>query len=200
MNTRKGAALVMALVVALVGSIIMGIIFNVTFRQAWFAPRETAIFVDHTTMVDLIQAEMARIIQTNDQSPDGNIVLFSNTLAGMRANPTAPGNANSINNLQQLAVDSDVFNNFFERSVAIADGVGQHLTAQITVFDIAFNPDWLDMGVGGIMDDPDELPPPSFFVPNPANVFGAYMIRVELLDNDGNRMRMAEKAFVQTLN
>jgi len=182
----------MALVVVIVGSTIIGIIFNITFRNAWFAPREAAVFVDHTAVLDLMQAEMAGIIQTNEAA--GEIVLVSTQLVENRANSANPPHTD-ISALATLAIDG----NNFRREVLIADGVGRRLRAEVSVFDMAFDLAWLNMGAIIANADP-ELPPPSFFVEDPIDPFGAYLIRVVLFDTDGNRVRMAEKAFVQTLS
>jgi len=190
-KSRKGSALVMALVIMVVGSAIMAIIFNISFRHAWLAPRETAVFVDHTVVLDLVQSEMARIIQTNEVAD--NIVLVSQQLAANRANLANPPNDN-IAVLANLAIDGDNF----RRVVNISDGVGRPLRAQVSVFDMSFELNWLNMDAIMANADP-ELPPPSFFVESPINRFGAYMIRVVLFDAAGNRLRMAEKAFIQTL-
>ena len=191
-SSREGSALVMALVVVIVGSTIIGIIFNITFRHAWFAPREAAVFVDHTAVLDLMQAEMAGIIQTNEAA--GEIVLVSTQLVENRANSANPPHTD-ISALATLAIDG----NNFRREVLIADGVGRRLRAEVSVFDMAFDLAWLNMGAIIANADP-ELPPPSFFVEDPIDPFGAYLIRVVLFDTDGNRVRMAEKAFVQTLS
>ena len=64
-KSRKGDALIIALVVVLVGGIIIALSFDIVFRYAWFSLTERAGYVDHTTMLDVVQTAKANICQSN---------------------------------------------------------------------------------------------------------------------------------------
>jgi len=216
-KSRQGSALVMALVVVLVGSGLTAIIFNIAFRYAWVGTAERAGFIDHTTVLDCVQKEIAKILQTNMDAPN-NIVVRSEAVWQNRQ-AAADGQAlpNSPLSVNDLIISREQFD--------VSDGVGRR-NVRVTVLDMTFNPAWLDWGAmtaadlqmlppafrllggstGGWGEDGNMEAPWSDHNPNdppdaPLNpgIFGAYLVRVELFNTAGGIVRMAEEAFVQTM-
>jgi len=219
-KSRNGSALIMALVVVMVGSSIVAIIFNVAFRHAWVGVAERAGFVDHTTVYGFVQRESARILQTNID--EGEVAVRSeyvwNNRSALADGQPLPHPVLSLNDL--IVTGPTEFN--------VTDGVGRD-RVRVTVFDMSFDPAWLDWG-SMTAADLNRLPPafrmlvgggfgwgedgnfdapwsnPNDTEPNDPplalGMFGSYLIRVELFDSTGpNAMpiRVAEEAFFQVI-
>jgi len=221
-KSRKGAALIMALVVVLAGGGIIAITFNMVFRHAWFSPAERAVFVDHTTVLDAVQAERAFITQANltngvTMSAPG-LTVGGNSLQSEWPTPpfnTPPFIAPPNLNVADLIVHSRNIPN-------VGSGVGRG-QMEVTVYDVFFSPAWMS---DAALRDP-ALPSVYNMLPGGTGAFmtrdgwhtaagsgsadggiigsldvdryGAYLIRVELFDHRGRLVRRAEESFVQVL-
>jgi hypothetical protein len=201
--------LVLALGVMLVGSLLTALIYEITFHYAWFRQPQKAMYVNHTTVLDAIQAMKGFIIETN--SADNRAMHV----------PNLDFNSTDITNVSvlrfsnpELKIDTDV-----------RSGVGaQRLT--VDVYDLYYNPANLNDSVWNDPDQVKELPPPfnltasfemegvgddggeghnadvsdllgSDVVFNPQK-YGAYLIRARLFDSS-RLVRAAEEVFIQVL-
>ena len=228
-KSRKGGALVMALVVILVGSSMIGIIFNVVFRQAWFAPHERAGFIDHTTVFDALQTARNSILETNLANEETTAAPITtanwNNPPAANAPNIVPGAL--IANQQCLVIFREefavadgsgrglvrvtVFDMFYDPAWLNwndPDFDINELPPSILVMAEPgggwgpFDDDGGGGGGGGggsitpgTPQNPG-APPDNIIDPE---LFGAYLVRVELFDQQNRIVRVAEEAFFQLL-
>ena len=229
MRKRKGIALVAALFITLLASSLIAATLTLVDRFNRDALQHTIMFVDHTTVIGLAQAEKARIVETNIDvgttmsAPD--LEIFQNTWPA-----TIPA-ADLLTSPDQFIIPNE--NNDLRRRIIVREGAGLQ-TAFVTVFDMYFDRSWiapaalrefhtafppiLDMSGGEAVDPWEQDEPPTTSGVSqadtppgrgriPAQFYGSYLIRVELFPGDLNERppahvrpaRMVEEAFVQIL-
>ena len=157
-KSRRGMALIMAMVVVLVGGAIIAITFDIVFRHAWLAQEEKVGFVDHTTMIDAVQSEKARIVQANiiqrstpdPGDPDKYLpMLHAEGLEELQERwprfPPAPPPLTSLEDFRLYEVEP----------IILGGGIGGAGRQRVTVdiYDMFFDPAWVDYDALS----PDEL-------------------------------------------
>jgi hypothetical protein len=160
LHRRKGVALVLALAVTLIGSVLAAMIYEMTFNYFWFRQPQKELYVNHTTVLDAIQAMKGYIIQTNSEDQKAMHVPdldFEST------------DITSVNLLRfsdpELKVDTSV-----------KSGVGaQRLTLE--VYDLYYNPAKLNSSLWSDPVQMKELPPPF-------NLTASYELE-DMIDDDG---------------
>jgi len=221
-KSRKGAALIMALVVVLLGGALVALILNTTLQHSMFSTAGRASFVDHTTVLHHIQTERARILETNIAAMAVEVRSTNPALFALQSNwrtDFAPGTEPELG-LDVLRISQE--------TRPVGDGVGRD-EVRVSVYDLFFDPSWLDIAnmsadelrrlppaisVFGEADGPwIENHPGSGIVapdaggtdvvhmPPQRELFGVYLVRVELFERlpNGNLelVRLAEEAFAQ---
>ena len=224
-KSRKGAAMIMALFITLLASSLIAATLTLVDRFNRSTLQQTVIFVDHTTVMGFAQAEKARIVQTN---LNNGRAMHARPLTYHQDGWRTPAQLNRpplvLNELiipfPDHTVSADNTNR--HRRIAVSDGVGLQ-TVFITVFDMFFDPDWID--VDALRADPRGFPPvldisaesiwDEIVMENAPDeeirgrmhpdLYGSYLVRVELFNGDYNQRperrpdRMIEEAFVQIL-
>jgi hypothetical protein len=207
--------LVLALVVVLVGGTIVGLTFEFVYSFFWISTEQREIYVDHTTVLSVVQSKIAQIIA-------------SNKAAGKTMHVPALGYDSGALPTDNSLVLSDLrFGSPWSETTEMSSGAGPQ-RVETEVFDMHFMADWVDYDV--LRDNPDEMKAfPSVFnmvgdvgsggygevgdhtapgassgsVGDPdaldPDSYGAYLIRVRLYDYQGKLIRTAEEAFVQIL-
>jgi hypothetical protein len=211
---RKGVALVLALVVVLVGGGVIALTFDIVSRYGCFSVSQRRIYVDHTTVLDLIQATKGWILANNvDNGKTMHAPGFNYAAAA-----AAPIKG-SITHLNDLRFTDAVLS----RDVTLSSGVGRQ-RAVVQVYDMLFNPEDVNEIV---LEDPVQMQdfPPVYKLKVRDDIveaegehrapgtgtrdagidldpdrYGAYLIRVRLYDNAGKLLRTVEEAFVQVFS
>jgi hypothetical protein len=212
LRKRKGAALIMALLVLLVGGGITAVMLEMVHNYAWASVGQRRIYVDHTTVVDMIQTAKGYILSANEKS--------RTAMHAPRFDLSNP--ASRVTHVSDLLFQTPELS----LSRTVRSGVGlQRL--ELSVYDMFFTPDRVDNSVLNDADQVKDLPSVlkisgigsgGGFEPEGENTTsgtgsndsygeheidpkkcGAYLVRVKLYDRDGALLRTAEEAFVQVL-
>ena len=211
-KSRKGVALIMALVVVVVGGALVAVTFDVIMRYAWFSPQEAVAFVDHTVMIDAIQAAKAHIVHTNNTS---GAVMHAQGLRNLHDGWITP---NPLLWLDGLFI--------YSADIPLGGGIGGGGRQRVTlaVYDMLFDPGWISpdalrtqdippifnmvgetMG-GGMTPEGDPTDQSIYYDDRgmggeylDPELYGAYLIRAQLYDHRNVLIRTAEEAFVQIL-
>ncbi|MDR2527562.1 MAG: hypothetical protein LBD04_00890 [Synergistaceae bacterium] len=220
-RSRRGVALMMALVVVLTGGVLIAITFSLVSGYVGFATEQRGSYVDHTTVLHLIQSTKAYIVSSND--------FRSFDLGVMHA----PGfdysdKSSVVNDVNQLRFPATYDPNLDLVDIPINSGAGRQ-RATVQVYDMFFEADRVKDPLLSNRTQMQELPPvyklkgvgaDSFESDGGTNVgdpssgssdtysegeldpmrYGAYLIRVKLYNHNAtDPVRVAEEAFVQLL-
>jgi len=193
------------------------------FRYTWFSQEDKTGFVDHTMVIDAIQAAKAYIVKTNN---DNAKMMHAAKLEPHQKDWTPPLEKFVLNDLR-----IDDANISFDRAVSEGGtgGVGRSRLT-MAVYDMFFNPDeWIDKdALRNYPDQMKDFPPVFNMLGTPTSsggmtpegthtapgsgggddylsgggglnpdTYGAYLIRVKLYDKRNRPIRTAEEAFVQ---
>jgi hypothetical protein len=231
-KARQGVALALALMVVLIGGIITALTFDFVYRFAWISTEQRGIYVDHTTVLTVIQTKIAQIIEDNKAAGKTLHVPSLLKLYDLRDRNIDVQDEDKLT-LRDLSFDrpGDDPDDFpWSESVQLSSEMGNgNQRAVVDVFDMHFNPEWVNYDV--FKSDPAAMKdfPPIFNMKGtvgaggynpvgdhkgpgastgvssgadelPPNRYGAYLIRVRLYDHQDKLLRTAEEAFVQILS
>jgi hypothetical protein len=216
-KARKGVALVLALMVMAIGGAIIGLTFEFVYRFFWTSTELRGTYVDHTTVLSVIQSKIAQIIASN--KADGKTMHVPDLLYDSDEKNEVPPNGSLV--LSQLRFGSP-----WSETTKMNSGAGlQDVVTE--VFDMHFKAEWVnyDAFEGNLAEMKDF--PPVFNMEDDvaggldsvgdeisvgfdknkvgggggleSSKYGAYLIRVRLYDHQNNLIRTAEEAFVQIL-
>ena len=218
-NSHRGVALIMALVVVLVGGALIAVTFSLVFNYVSFSVEQRGTYVDHTTVLHLIQSTKAYIVSSND--------VRSFDLGVMHAPGfTYADESSFVDHIDKLRFPA-AFDPNLDMDISINSGSGRQ-RATVQVYDMFYEVGRVQEPLLSNRDQMKELPSVyklkgvgsnSFENENGENHgdansgsndnygeseldpmrYGAYLIRVRLYDNKNKLLRTAEEAFVQIL-
>ena len=223
-KTRRGVGLIMALVVLLVVSTIIALTFEIVFNYSWFSQQDNVGFVIHSTMLDVMEAEKALIVGTNHDA--GQVVLHGRSEVLKESqrtwSPPPPFELLKVDDLRLADYPKTI------TIGGGISGAGRQ-TIEVDVFDMFFGPAWVDYDVLRLNAAEMEAFPPVYNMEpeggasgmeaidekdiagidkdvisdkisglSPEN-YGAYLVRIRLLDRNGKLLRTTEAAFVQII-
>jgi hypothetical protein len=209
----------MALVVVLVGGALIAVTFSLVLNYVSFSAEQRGTYVDHTTVLHLIQSTKAYIVSSND--------VRSFDLGVMHAPGFDYGDENSVvDHIDKLRFPA-AFDPNLDMDISINSGSGRQ-RAIVQVYDMFYEADRVKEPLLSNRAQMQELPSVyklkgvssnSFENENGENQgdansgsndnfgegeldpmrYGAYLIRVQLYDSKNKLLRAAEEAFVQIL-